>query len=215
MTLALIGVVGTATVLTALSNSEGPSTTALSESSGYAGTPLDRPAPQFTLTDQNGTQVSLADLAGNIVILTFMDSKCTDTCPLTALEFLEAHQALGPDAAKVVFVGVNVNANFNARQDAVAFTQKNRLDQLTNWRFLTGDPGELKAVWSDYSILVEPESDSDEVDHTPGVYVIDTRGEMRWYVSTPLLEEALIDDWDGARLNEILVARIRQLMAEG
>src|SRR5581483_12516451 len=40
------------------------------------------PAPAFTLSDQNGDQVSLASLRGHPVVLSFMDTDCPSGCPL-------------------------------------------------------------------------------------------------------------------------------------
>src|SRR6266568_3995150 len=61
-------------------------------------------APGFTLTDQSGRQVSLASFRGSTVVLTFMDSHCTDICPLVSREFIDAHRELGSTARRVVFV---------------------------------------------------------------------------------------------------------------
>ncbi|HET7016860.1 MAG TPA: hypothetical protein VFI65_23255, partial [Streptosporangiaceae bacterium] len=46
--------------------------------------PIDSPAPPFSLTDTKGNQVSLASLAGKVVLLTFLDPVCTSDCPLIA-----------------------------------------------------------------------------------------------------------------------------------
>ena len=182
--------------------------------SEYAGTALDRPAPDFTLTDQHGREVSLSDFQDNMVVLTFMDTKCTDTCPLTALEFRTAHASLAEMARDVVFIGVNVNVTHNGIADVNEFTVKQRLTELTNWHFLTGPEEQLQPVWADYQIEVREISGAEEFGHTPGVYVIDATGEIRWYVSTPLIEENLIEEWQGPRLSDILVHRIQELVAE-
>jgi cytochrome oxidase Cu insertion factor (SCO1/SenC/PrrC family) len=52
-------------------------------------------APGFTLTDQSGRPVSLASFRGRTVVLTFMDSHCTDICPLVSREFINARKDLG------------------------------------------------------------------------------------------------------------------------
>ncbi|MGB0098512.1 MAG: hypothetical protein WBP81_38975 [Solirubrobacteraceae bacterium] len=41
------------------------------------GTPLSRPAPDLTLTDQFGRRVSLRSFRGKVVLLAFNDSECT------------------------------------------------------------------------------------------------------------------------------------------
>ena len=45
-----------------------------------------RPAPPMRLRDQHGRAVSLAELRGRVLLVTFMDSHCTTECPV------EGHQ---------------------------------------------------------------------------------------------------------------------------
>src|SRR5207248_2312516 len=45
------------------------------------GTSLHRPAPNFTLTDQFRRPVSLSEFKGKVVLLAFIDSRCTTICP--------------------------------------------------------------------------------------------------------------------------------------
>src|SRR6266498_4704126 len=80
----------------------------------YQGVELSGEAPDFQLTDQNGSLINLSDFRGKVVVLTFMDSKCIDTCPLTAAQLRQAYRQLDPsDANQVAFIGVNVNAVAN------------------------------------------------------------------------------------------------------
>lgn len=180
----------------------------------YEGTKLEGPAPDFRLMDQQGATVTLSDFRGQIVVLTFMDTKCDETCPLTAFELRTAHQLLGNSKEEVVFLGVNVNRNFNRPEDAAAFTVRENLDEIPNWHFLTGAPEQLEQVRAAYFIQVIPptEPDEEDFDHTPGVFIIDQDGNWRWYISTPLLEEGLVSPWTGPRLGEILAGRIRELL---
>lgn len=180
----------------------------------YKGTPLDGEAPDFTLVDHRGQLVILSGLRRNPLVLAFMDARCTDTCPLTALEFRTVHERLGTDRARVAFVAVNVNAKYHDTADVRAFTDKYRLDELTRWHFLTGVPDELRPVWSAYQIGVEEIPGKQEFQHTSGVYIIDAKGRMRWYVSTPLKENDLAAGWNGPKLRDILVDHIRQLLEE-
>lgn len=180
----------------------------------YFGTVLGGPASDFTLTDQRGEMVSLEDLRGGPVILTFMDTRCTNTCPLTALEFRTLHAALGEKSDDVSFVGINVNKDYNSIDDAQAFTVRYGLTEISNWYLMTGTKEKLAAVWSDYNIQVEPIPGSDEYSHTPGDYIIDSVGDLRWYVSVPLVEELLIDDWSGPRLRDVLQQRLSELFSE-
>ncbi|HTZ24545.1 MAG TPA: redoxin domain-containing protein, partial [Streptosporangiaceae bacterium] len=51
---------------------------------------LNEPAPGFTLTSQDGHQVSLSSLRGKVVLLTFLDPVCTTDCPIIAQELRAA-----------------------------------------------------------------------------------------------------------------------------
>ena len=179
----------------------------------YQGTELDGIAPDFRLTDQNGTFVGLSDFRGKVVVLTFMDSKCKDTCPLTAADFRKAYRHLGADeTSQVVFLGVNVNVQANTTADVLETTHEWQLDKIPNWHFLTGSREELGPVWKDYAISVMPGPDGTEISHTPGVFLIDPSGQKRWYLSMPFPA----DENDGSALpmSELLLEHIRDILAE-
>ena len=176
----------------------------------YEGTPLDGPAPDFRLLDQNGARVALSDFPGKAVILTFFDSQCREICPLTAAHLHTAYQALGAEASSVIFLGVNVNLEARAVADVAATTQKWRLDEIPTWHFLTGSAEELERVWVAYNIAVIPASEEGELLHTPGVYLIDQAGRQRWYISTPFDEASTPQAT--ATLSTLLVKHIRDLL---
>ena len=184
----------------------------------YEGTKLDGPAPQFELVDQKGKPVALADFGGKVVVLTFLDSVCTETCPLTALELRKVHHLLGQGAEEdlteqVVFLGINVNVDYNRQEDVQAFTDKFGLDEIPSWHFLTGGAEALAPVWEAYGIqVVKTDPDDEEYEHSPGVYVIDQNGELRWHISTPLLLDGLAEPWRGPKIDELLVRHVRELV---
>ena len=57
-----------------------------------------RPAPNFTLRDQSGHLFTLASLRGHTVALAFLDSHCTQECPLAGRALAQAEATL-PAAA--------------------------------------------------------------------------------------------------------------------
>lgn len=144
-------------------------------------------APGFTLTDQTGRPVSLASFRGRSVVLTFMDSHCTDICPLVSREFIDARKDLGPVARKVVFIAVNVNPYHRRIADVASFSSAQRLDSIGSWHFVTGSLRELRTVWSNYQIFVRAPSRNADVIHTSLIYFIDSRGKER-YVAAPMVD---------------------------
>src|SRR5258708_16395497 len=65
----------------------------------YTGTELSGLAPDFRLIDQNGSFVKLSDFRGSVVFLTFFDSQCKDTCPLTSSPLILADRRLAQSQA--------------------------------------------------------------------------------------------------------------------
>ncbi len=147
-------------------------------------------APGFTLTDQNGKQVSLSVFRGKAVLLAFMDSKCTEVCPVLAQEFLLANHDLGADASKVAFVGVNVNPMSRSVADVKNFTQMHGLSSLSNWYFLTGPVSALKSVWSAYGIEVILPKQGIQTVHAAYLYFIGREGHERYLASPQVYQRS-------------------------
>lgn len=180
----------------------------------YLGTQLDGAAPDFRLSDENGRTTSLSDYRGQVVVLAFMDSRCREVCPRTSAELLTTHRALGPDAASVTFLGVNVNAEASGVADAASATAEWQLGEIPSWRFLTASPEELRPVWEAYGIGVVPSSSEDgELLHSTGAYLIDRSGDLRWYLSTSLDEPSSLSGLPS--LSELLLTHLEELLTEG
>jgi cytochrome oxidase Cu insertion factor (SCO1/SenC/PrrC family) len=146
-----------------------------------------RDAPGFTLTDQAGRTMSLADLRGRVVVLEFMDPHCTDICPLVFREYLRAHHDLGRLAAKVVFAAVNVNQYRLRVADVAAYSRGEGLATMPSWHFLTGPYPRLKAVWRAYGVAVHAPGRNADVIHSSLVVFIDPRGRER-FVASPMAD---------------------------
>ena len=179
----------------------------------YEGTELTGTASDFRLIDQNGVFVSLSDLKGKVVVLTFMDSECKDTCPLTAVHFREAYRGLDQnEMERVVFLGVNVNVEESAVADMLETTRAWHLDEIPSWHFLAGSRDSLEPVWKDYGVSAAHNPDGNSIMHTPGTFLIDPLGQQRWYVSTPFFND---DETNFVPpLSELLLNHIHELLLE-
>lgn len=141
--------------------------------------PLDFAAPAFTLTDQNGTTVSLASLHGKVVLLTFLDPVCTSDCPLIAQEFKAADQLLGADSGHVELVAVVANPVYRAVAYTRAFDAQEGLNRLPNWLYLTGSVAQLQQTWKGYGIAAQIEAAGGMIAHNDVAFVIDGSGHTR------------------------------------
>ena len=116
---------------------------------------FDTPAANFTLTSQDGRQVSLSSLRGKVVLLTFLDPVCTTDCPLIAQEMRSADTMLGAKASNTELVAVVANPTYTSVAYTQAFTSQENLSEVPNWLYLTGSLSQLTAVWHHYGIEVE------------------------------------------------------------
>ena len=141
--------------------------------------PINIPAPGFTLTDQHGRTVTLSSLRGKVVLLTFLDPVCVTDCPLIAQEFRQAGQLLGTSRAKVDLVAVDVNPLYNELAYTRQFDQQEGLASLTDWHYLTSSPARLRAVYKAYGQPAETLPAGAMLGHSDIAFVIDTHGEIR------------------------------------
>jgi cytochrome oxidase Cu insertion factor (SCO1/SenC/PrrC family) len=158
------------------------------------GTPLDRPAPDFTLADEFGRRVSLHSFSGKVVILAFTDSRCTTECPLSTTAMLYAQRFLGAAGQRVQLLGVDANPRAVAIKDVRTYSRLHGL--LYRWHFLTGPLPALRHVWHAYGI--DSEILRGQIDHTPALFAIDPAGTLRRvyltqmsYASVPQLGQLL------------------------
>ena len=185
----------------------------ISANQSYGGTQLDDIASDFRLTDQIGSDVSLSDFRGKVVVLTFLDSQCKDTCPITGAHFRKAYKQLNQnEASQVVFLGINVNVKANAVADVLETTQAWHMDEIPSWHFLTAEAEDLEPVWKDYDITVQPLPDGSGIMHTPGTFLIDPSRQKRWYLSTIYSEGENTEQV--LPLSELLVKYIREILRE-
>jgi protein SCO1/2 len=136
----------------------------------FAGTPLDgRTAPDFTLHDEDGREVSLSDFRGEPVFVTFVYTNCPDICPLIARNLAAAARSV-PGAH---VVAVSVDPKGDTPEAVRAFRKKHRLgDEFT---YLLGSDAELARVWRDYAVYAAA-SAAPLVDHSALTMLLDADG---------------------------------------
>ena len=108
------------------------------------------PAPDFVLTDQFGDSVSLADMRGRAVALSFLFTGCPDVCPVVTTQLKRLYDELGADADSVEFVSVSVDPERDDPQAAMRYLE--RWGVANEWRYLTGARADLEPIWAAYYI---------------------------------------------------------------
>jgi protein SCO1/2 len=136
------------------------------------------PAPAFTLTTQDGARLSLHDLGGKVVAVTFIYASCADTCPLLTAKMAGLQTRLGADfGPRVFFASITVDPARDTPSALKHYAHGHGAD-LRGWAFLTGTPTEIQEVAKRYGVYYKKSARGD-VDHTFLTSLVDSRGTLR------------------------------------
>jgi protein SCO1 len=146
-------------------------------------------APDFTLTDQNGHEVSLAADRGKVVVLTFIHSLCHDTCPFMVEQIKGALNDLPNDGRNVPTIGVSAAQAEDTVSNRKAFLAKHEM--TGRLEFVNGPLATMRRIWHAWHVLpVTP-----KVDHSTFVLLIDKHGYERvGFAADELTPEGLAHD---------------------
>jgi protein SCO1/2 len=136
------------------------------------------PAPEFTLTRQDGKRLSLKELRGKVLVITFIFASCTDTCPLLTAKMAGLQDRLGFDfGPKVYFLSVTVDPERDKAEVLKRYAEAYKANPI-GWAFLTGTPTEIRDVAKRYGIYYKKTPRGD-VDHTFLTSLVDQSGILR------------------------------------
>src|SRR5450432_3211997 len=142
------------------------------------GLPKIAPAPGFTLTSQDGAQVSLAKLRGKVVAVTFIFTRCSATCPMLTPLMLLVQDRLGGDfGSKIAFVSITIDPEHDTPEMLKMYAQMYGAD-VAGWSFLTGTPPVVADLTRRYGVFAAKNENGD-VDHSLLTSIVDQRGILR------------------------------------
>ncbi len=164
---------------------------AQANSSGFdgAGLPPGVIAPPFSLSDQNGATVSLANYRGRVAIVAFVYSACGSPCVVIAQQIRGALDELDT-AVPVVLVSVDPAADtpVRVRRFLTSVSLSGRVS------YLTGTADRLRPVWRAFGVTPASAGRA-AFARTAPVYLIDRAGHERVvYQLEQLTAEGLAHD---------------------
>ncbi len=182
--------IGVGAIVHALSGGGGSST--IASAGGLMGQATwgkgARPAPNFELPDQSGRPTSLESLRGREVLLTFLGSRCLNSCPKEARS-LKTALRLQPETARPAVVVVSDGARGASPGFVRRAARRLGIDLAPDWHWLFGAPGELAPVRRAYGAAGASSGPS-----RPLVYLIDRDGYERAGFLYPFPPNWLLDD---------------------
>ena len=130
----------------------------------------------FSLRNHDGRPVRSADLRGRVTVLTFLDSQCTESCPVIAWTVARALDALTQDERRDVrAVAISTDPTEDTESSVRSFLVRNRA--VGRLLYLGGGQpeGELREVWNEFKVLSSLESGQDTL-HSAPVRIYDRSG---------------------------------------
>jgi protein SCO1/2 len=145
--------------------------------------PVDRVAPEFALTDQDGNAVTLSDLRGRWILMDWVFTNCVTFCPLLTNDMTAARQGLEAAFGENLHM---VTITFDPERDTVealkAFSSR-MTGGADGWSWLTGSAEQTDAVAADYGVSFDPTAAVAGVvqyDHTSLMVVVGPDGRERY-----------------------------------
>ena len=153
-----------------------------------------RATPAVSLRDQSGRVVSLRALRGRVVVVTFLDSHCTDTCPIEGQELHAVDNRLARSQRPTIVV-VSVNP---ADTPASVHRFVARAGWNGPWYWLMGTHRQLAPVWRAFGIevvIVHSGAGSEPaISHSTAIYLLNRAGRERAGYAAPFLPASVAAD---------------------
>lgn len=136
--------------------------------------PGDIRVPDVTLSSYRGGRVSLREVEGKVLVVTFLDTRCTESCPIIAGEIGMALPLLTQEErGHVKAVAITVQPRLDTPPSIRSFLR--RRHALGKLDFLIGPMRELRPVWKAFHVLPAVDTGSADV-HSADVRVFDRKG---------------------------------------
>jgi protein SCO1/2 len=139
--------------------------------------------PDFTLTKQDKTPLSLKDMKGKIWVADLIFTNCEGTCPMLTQAMANLQQSLIKKNTGVELISFSVDPN-NDTPDALTNYAKQFHADLRTWSFLTGPVSTIFRVAKDGFKLTLDSANADTkvpIVHSESFVLIDKQGVIRGY----------------------------------
>ena len=133
--------------------------------------------PDFSLTDQRGAPLALADLRGKIWVADFIFTSCVTICPPMTDEMAKLQGEFSRE--DVYFVSFSVDPERDTPEVLSRYADRYGADH-SRWSFLTGEKGAIYQLAHEGFNLAAGRQGS-EILHSTRFVLVDRRGQVRGY----------------------------------
>lgn len=122
--------------------------------------------PAFSLTDEDGRQVTSESLRGKAVAVTFLDTQCRADCPIVAPLVAQAVRQLTPEEReRVVALAITADPTGDTPENVDEFLERLRVRGLLH--YLVGPLDEMEPIWRAFAVTSSYETGIDDLHSIP------------------------------------------------
>jgi cytochrome oxidase Cu insertion factor (SCO1/SenC/PrrC family) len=132
--------------------------------------------PEFNVELDDASFLRSAELRGRAVAVTFLDTQCTEACPIAATQIGEAMRLLGDERDRIVALAFSVDPEHDTVRSIRTFLSRSRAEGLI--RYVDASVENLRPVWSAFQIQPSVETGNSNL-HSVPVRVYDSDGRWR------------------------------------
>ena len=139
---------------------------------------VDRAVPDVGLIDQAGNRITLGDLRGRTVLLTFAYGHCTTICPAVVRRLEAARRSSGRIDVPIVVLTLDPWRDTPDRLPTIA----RYWGLAAGDRVLSGNVADVERALNELGIGRRRDATNGDVEHLSTVMIVDARGRVAWRV---------------------------------
>lgn len=133
----------------------------------------------MALTDQEGRPFTFRAVAGQVLLVNFVFTGCSTTCPVQTrvlADVLRAQPAVG-SGARLRFVSISLDPLNDSPPVLKAYANSMGAD-LGRWSFVTGRPADIEQISERLRLFRPGETTRRPDDHATTLWLVDARGRL-------------------------------------
>ncbi|MFJ4197741.1 SCO family protein [Pseudomonas sp. NPDC089534] len=150
--------------------------------------------PNTLLTDQDGRQVRFFDdlIKGKVVVINFIFTSCSDSCPLETARLRQVQNLLGDRVGKdIFFYSISIDPLSDTPAVLKAYAQRFKVGP--GWRFLTGEFEDVTDLRKKLGLFIEGVDNGRSKDHNLSL-IVGNQGTGRWMKASPFENPWILAD---------------------
>src|SRR5262249_14143574 len=155
-----------------------------------------REAPAFTLTTQDDRPLKWEDLRGEVVLVSFVFTTCSGSCPATTHRMSQVAQALADKGLlkddRVRLLSITLDPARDTPEALRKYMKAYDADPA-HWTFLTGPREQVEKVHAAWDMWAKPAANG-QLDHPSRVFLVAGHGRVREIYNLDFFKPAWVLD---------------------